>query len=156
MEGVGNYNRTFGHFEQMSGLKINFHKSEVYCLGNTKNRQDAFESIFTCQGSDLPMKYLGILIDKKRIKNSDWNGPIGKIEKKLGSWIGKNMSIAGRTILINSSISSIPLYMLSFYRLPMGVDKKFSTLSSKFLWGDDPTKKKYHLVRWSDVCLPKD
>jgi hypothetical protein len=102
------------------------------------------------------MKYLGIPIDKKRIKNSDWNGPIGKIEKRLGSWIGKNMSIAGRTILINSSISSITLYMLSFYRLPVGVDKKFSTLSSKFLWGDDPTKKKYHLVRWSDVCLPKD
>jgi hypothetical protein len=28
------------------------------------------------------MKYLGIPIDKKRIKNSDWNGPIRKIEKK--------------------------------------------------------------------------
>jgi hypothetical protein len=76
----------------MSGLKINFHKSKVYCLGKEKNRQDAFESIFTCQGSDLPMKYLGIPIDKKRIKNSDWNRPIGKNEKKLGSWIGKNIS----------------------------------------------------------------
>jgi hypothetical protein len=102
------------------------------------------------------MKYLGIPIDEKRIKNSDWNGPIGKIEKKLGSWIGKCMSIAGRTILINSSITSITLYMLSFYRLPVGVGKKFSTLSSNFLWGDEPEKKKYHLVGWSDVCLPKD
>jgi hypothetical protein len=82
--------------------------------------------------------------------------PSGKIEKKLGSWIGKNMLVAGRTILINLSISSITLHMLSFYRLPVGVDKKFSTLSSKFLWRDDPMKKKYHLVRWYDVCLPKD
>jgi hypothetical protein len=22
--------------------------------------------------------------------------------------------------------------------------------------GDNPIKKKYHLMRWSDVCLPKD
>jgi hypothetical protein len=70
-------------FEQMSGLKINFHKSEVYCMGAAKERQEAFESIFACQSKELPMKYLGIPIDKKRIKNSDWNGPIGRIEKNL-------------------------------------------------------------------------
>jgi hypothetical protein len=67
------------------------------------------------------MKYLGIPVDKKRIKNSDWNGPIGKVEKKLGSWIGKHMSIARRTILINPSISSVLLYMLSFFLVSRGV-----------------------------------
>jgi hypothetical protein len=80
------------------------------------------------------MKYLGILIEKKRTGNSEWNGPIGKIEKNLGSWIGKHMSVSGRTIVINSSITSLNLYMLSFYRLPVGVGKKFNTLSSNFLW----------------------
>jgi hypothetical protein len=60
-----------GLFEQMSGLKINFHKSEVYCMGAAKERQEVFESIFTCQSKELPMKYLGIPIDEKRIKNSD-------------------------------------------------------------------------------------
>jgi hypothetical protein len=95
-------------------------------------------------------------MDKKRIRNSDRNGPIGKVETKLSSWIGKSISIAGRTILINSSIFSVPLHMLSFYRLPVRIGKKFATLSSGFLWGDDPTKKKYHLVGCSNVCLPKD
>jgi hypothetical protein len=29
-------------FEHMSGLKLNFHKSEVYCLGQAKERQEIF------------------------------------------------------------------------------------------------------------------
>jgi hypothetical protein len=65
------------------------------------------------------------------------------------------MSIARRKILINPSISSVPLYMLSFYRLLVGIGKKFSMLSSGFLWGDDPTKKKYHVVDWSTAFFTK-
>jgi hypothetical protein len=55
-------------FEQLSGLKINFHKSEIYCFGRAKEREVEFERIFTCQSNILPMKYLGIPIDKKRLE----------------------------------------------------------------------------------------
>ena len=34
-------------FEQMSGLKINFHKSEVCCLGISEERQNVFKEILT-------------------------------------------------------------------------------------------------------------
>lgn len=36
-------------FEQLSGLKINFHKSEVFCLGEATDRQDSYAEIFTCK-----------------------------------------------------------------------------------------------------------
>ena len=32
-----------------------------------------YEMIFSCVSGQLPMKYLGIPIDKKRIMNKDWN-----------------------------------------------------------------------------------
>jgi hypothetical protein len=47
-------------FEQMSGLKINFHKSEVICLGDAIALKDSFVEIFTHPYADLPLKYLGI------------------------------------------------------------------------------------------------
>lgn len=59
-------------FEHLTGLKINFHKSEVYCLGDSVERQDAYSSIFTCQEGTLPFKYLGIPIKDKRLNNKDW------------------------------------------------------------------------------------
>jgi hypothetical protein len=69
-------------FEEMSGLKINFHKSEVYCLGRAKDRVRQFEEILTCKSGDLPMKYLGIPIDEKRLSVSRWNPIIEKFGKK--------------------------------------------------------------------------
>jgi hypothetical protein len=30
-------------FEQLSGLKINFHKSEIFCFGKAKDEEDNWE-----------------------------------------------------------------------------------------------------------------
>ena len=48
-------------FEHLSGLKINYHKSEIVCFGDAKNNSEKFTDIFTCVEGKLPMKYLGIL-----------------------------------------------------------------------------------------------
>lgn len=57
-------------FEQISGLKINFHKSEIYCLGDAIQRRDSYSEIFTCNIGSLPFSYLGIPIDSKRLSCS--------------------------------------------------------------------------------------
>ena len=45
-------------FEQLSGLKINFHKSEIFCFGKAKDEEDDYRSIFGCEVGALPFKYL--------------------------------------------------------------------------------------------------
>jgi hypothetical protein len=35
-------------FEKLSGLKINFHKSEMYCFGEAKGMQDEYLVVFGC------------------------------------------------------------------------------------------------------------
>jgi hypothetical protein len=54
-------------FEQISGLKINFHKSEIYYLGEAKERAQRYSEIFTCPTAELPMKYLGMPVDEKKL-----------------------------------------------------------------------------------------
>jgi hypothetical protein len=66
----------------LSGLKINFYKSEIYCLGAAKERGQHYSEIFTCPNSELPMTYLGMPIDEKRLVVSQWD-PIGE---KLAGW----------------------------------------------------------------------
>ena len=70
-------------FEKMSGLKINFQKSEVYCFGNANNNKDAYAEIFTCPIKNLPMSYLGVPIDHKTLSNSQWSKTEEKFEKKI-------------------------------------------------------------------------
>jgi hypothetical protein len=44
----------------MSGLKINFLKSEVCCFGEARDRLEQYTSIFTCVEGEVPFKYLGV------------------------------------------------------------------------------------------------
>jgi hypothetical protein len=47
-------------FEHMSGLKINFHKSELFCYGLAKDHEMDYSCLFGCGIGSFPLKYLGI------------------------------------------------------------------------------------------------
>jgi hypothetical protein len=59
-------------FEQVSGLKINFHKSELICFGDAQDSLDQYMEIFGYKQGDLPLRYLGIPIHFKKLRNSYW------------------------------------------------------------------------------------
>jgi len=59
-------------FEQISGLKINFHKSEIFCFGEAKNYENHYMELFGCNLGNFPIKYLGILIHYIKLSNNDW------------------------------------------------------------------------------------
>lgn len=142
-------------FEKVYGLKINFHKSELYYLGDAALRSSAYNEIFTCSVGDFPFTYLGIHIDVKRLSNAQWKPVEGKVEKRLAGWKGNFLSMGGRTVLINSCMSSVPLYMLSFLEAKE-VIKRIDHSRKRMLWHEHQGKRKYHLVNWHTVCLPKD
>lgn len=49
-------------FEQASGLKINFHNSELFCFSQAHAFVEQYTILFGCQEGGFPLKYLGILI----------------------------------------------------------------------------------------------
>ena len=59
-------------FEWMSGLKINYHKSEVIVFGVEEEEQQRIANMLNCKIGKLPMTYLGIPISEKtaRLENS--------------------------------------------------------------------------------------
>ena len=56
-------------FEQLSGLKINFHKSELFCVGRAKEEQDTYRQLFRCELGSLSSSYLGIPIHHRKLSN---------------------------------------------------------------------------------------
>jgi hypothetical protein len=80
----------------------------------------------------------------------------GTFEKRLSSWKGKNLSLGGRLTLINSVLSSLPMYMMSFFSIPKGVLKRLDYFRSRFFWQNDEQKRKYRLAKWDILCQPKE
>jgi hypothetical protein len=58
-------------FEQASGLKINFHKSEIYCFREAHGFEDRYKSLFGCNAGSFPFIYLGMPIHFRKLRNSD-------------------------------------------------------------------------------------
>jgi hypothetical protein len=99
-------------FEWMYGLKINFHKSEVFVFGAVQQERERMANMLNCSLGTWPMKYLGIPISDGRLKPSVFDHIVGKMEKRLHPWKGKHLSSGGRLILTNSCLSSLPNYTI--------------------------------------------
>jgi hypothetical protein len=68
-------------FEQLSGLNINFHKSEIFYFDEARNFENIYSQLFECQVGAYPFKYLVIPMHYKRLNNIDWKELEQRIEK---------------------------------------------------------------------------
>jgi hypothetical protein len=57
-------------------------------------------------------------MNHKRLTNKDWNVIVIDL-KKISSWKEKLLSYGGCLVLINSVLSSLPMYMISFFEVPI-------------------------------------
>jgi len=120
-------------YELMSGLKINFGKSEVIMIYGDNMKHSLYAEIFNCQLGTFPIKYLGVPVSPSRLHVKDWTILENKNAKKLSSWKGNSLSIAGRIVSINSSLSRTFIYHMSMYLLPKTTSQTLDKQRRKFL-----------------------
>ncbi|MCI00018.1 LINE-1 reverse transcriptase like, partial [Trifolium medium] len=87
-------------FELTSGLKVNFHKSELMGINvQPQWLKDAAETL-NCKVGSFPTKYLGLPIGGDPRKNRTWEPVINSLRKKLSSWKCRSLSMGGRLVLL--------------------------------------------------------
>jgi len=131
-------------FELAAGLKVNFIKSKIGGVGVTKNYLQRFSKMLNCDTMQLPFSYLGMPIGDNPKKHYMWKDVVEKIRKKLAKWKGKHLSFAGKTCLLKSVITSLPLFFLSFFKMPKSVEKEIKRIQREFLWGWDVKVGRLH------------
>jgi hypothetical protein len=98
---------------------------------------------------------LGIPIHFRRLKNGDWTGS-GPVREKMVGWIGNLLSYANHLVLINSVLTSLPMFMLYCLEITKRVCKRLDFFRSIFFWESDRHKRKYRLTKWNIICRTKD
>jgi reverse transcriptase-like protein len=154
---VTNYFRILDVFALMSGLYLNYDKSNIisWCSDDKQWAMNVANQI-GCKHTECPITYLGLPLGANMNKGSSWKPVISKIESKLSSWKAKTLSRAGRLVLIKSVLNSLPIYFMSMFRMPKIVAAKIVKLQRKFLWGETSSGKLVPPpVKWSSVELPK-
>ncbi|CAL5411454.1 unnamed protein product [Camellia sinensis] len=139
----------------MSGLKINFHKSQVCGIGVQDDLVKEFAAGLNCHSQKLPMKYLGLPLGANPRRKSTGQPVVDKFKKKLALWKRKCLSFAGRLTLIRSVLSSLPVYFLFLFKMLVGIARSIDKIQSNFLWGGTELRRKIHPVSWKEACLSK-
>jgi hypothetical protein len=153
--GIANLKFLLLCFENMSGLRINFHKSEVMVLGTTDQEKQCIANMLNCKLGSFPFTYLGLPIGDKAITAGDWGPLTLRVGRRADPWMGKFMSSAARLTLVNACLSNLPLHAMGVYLLGEGIHLQFRRNRARFFWKANGPRRKYHWVRWEALCKPK-
>jgi hypothetical protein len=80
---------------------------------------------------------------------------IDSLRKRLNAWGNKFVSLGGRIVLLNAVLNAIPIFYLSYLKIPILVWKKVRRIQPDFLWGGRRGRRRISWIKWETVCLPK-
>ena len=84
-----------------------------------------------------------------------WDSIKDRFRRRLTTGKRQYISKGGRITLIRSTLSSLPVYFLSLFRMPKIVCSRLEKIQRDFLWGGGNLERKPHLVNWKTVCHEK-
>lgn len=102
-------------------------------------------------------KYLGVPLIHKRVSKTTYYHILEKVQDRLAGWKAEQLSMAGRTLLVQSVTSAIPVYTMQTTRIPEAINQEIDRRNCRFVWGnkDNKKRKQKHLVAWDKVCKAK-
>jgi hypothetical protein len=107
-------------------------QERFFCFIHSNEEEAHYMNLLCCEVRSFPFNYLGIPIHCRKLKNSEFKAMEDHFEKKLASWMGKLLSYGDRLVHINSVLTSLPIFMMSFFEIPKGVQKIIYFYTSQF------------------------
>ncbi|OMO52408.1 reverse transcriptase [Corchorus capsularis] len=143
-------------FASASGLSMSLSKSKLFISPNVVSRVASRMS----QVCGIPLtrdlgRYLGVPVVHGRSSRYLYLSVVDKIRGKLTGWKRNLLSRAGRRTLAQSVLNAIPVYTMQTIFLPISICNWIDWITRNFIWGGDENSSHGHLVRWSQVSLPK-
>ena len=144
-------------FCSMSGQSMSITKSRVYFSPNVdRDTRESLCDILEFASTTSLGKYLGFPIKHPSTTIQEFNFILDKVKQKLFGWKANMLSLAGQAVLIQTSSSTIPSYIMQGTYLLGRILDGISRVNRNFLWGSSKTTRKIHWVGWQKVTKPKE
>jgi len=120
----------------LSGLKVNYEKTEALWIGSFKNRTDKLEINQNIKWSSRKVKALGVWfsISKEEAVMPNYQEKKGKISKILSCWQLRRLTLLGKVTVIKSLAASQLVYIMSSLPSSQSYLKEIHQLLYNFLW----------------------
>ena len=121
------------------GVSINFLRQVKCCWGLNPLLQST--------------TYVGVPLFLSKNRSNDLKLVKERLESKLSSWKGRNLSWAGRATLIKFMAQSIPTYTMATLQFPRKLCDQLDSVIRRFWW--NPKTEPGHFwtpIAWSALC----
>ena len=145
-------------YEAASGQTINYSRSSITFSTNVDAQTKVTVcNIFQIQAEHNHIKYLGLptLIgrDKKEVFTYDkeilWH--------RLQGWRTKNVSQAGKEVLLKTVAQALPNYVMNVFLLPHELCLELERMMNSFWWGGSNIGSRgIRWTSWDNLCVPKN
>nr|GEV07810.1 RNA-directed DNA polymerase, eukaryota, reverse transcriptase zinc-binding domain protein [Tanacetum cinerariifolium] len=136
-------------FYLASGLKINLHKSKLMGIDVSSNVVAAAAFLIGCFILTAPFNYLGMKVGSNMSRITSWDDVISKVSLRLSKCKLKLLSIGGHLSFLKSVLTSIPLYHMSIFKIPIGVSNHLESIRRNFFYGVDGSDMKLAWIGWN-------
>ena len=140
---------TFDKYQTISGLKVNYDKTEILRIGSIRKTNAKLYSQKPLHWSDGPITILGIEFstDIEEIFKSNYKKVIIKMENLVKLWRMRDLTLYGKNTVLKSLIISQLIYVSSVLPFPATQDmEKIKELFNKFLWDGKRSKIAHNVL----------
>jgi hypothetical protein len=139
-----------------SGQRINLQKSSIFfgnkCLMPVKN---AVKSALEVHNEVLQDSYLGMPTEIARAASSSFTFLVDRVWRSVSIGADRPMSRAGKAVKLKTVTQAIPNYVMSCFRVPVGICNKLKSSVANDWWGIEEGKRKLHWRSWDWLSTPK-
>ena len=143
--------RVFSHaatYERASGTRINLDKCEGLWIGTNKNRTDKPQGI---KWHTDKIKIIGFYLGNENIERANWEPRIERFKKTLNLWRTRDLSLCGKSLVINQLAASGLWCTGYLFPLPKWANHSLNTSIFYFFWNG-----KLNFVKQKTCRLPRD
>jgi hypothetical protein len=122
-------------------------KSTLVFSSTEQQLANSLAAYMGCTVSTFFVTYLGLPLSEKRLAKMDYLSLIHRIAARLLGSSATFLLLAGKIILTNAVLLSLPMYFMTAFILPKWVIREIDVIRRNFLWrGIDANSKKIHLT----------
>ena len=131
-------------FGEFSGLRINKDKSDILCLRTWNRNGDNIQGIKITD--NITVTGTRISASAECDNEFNLNTALDKIQSTIESLSGRNLSLAGKSLIINSKIFGMLMHHFRHNILTPPQIKRINRMIFKFIW-NGPDKVKREIIR---------
>lgn len=148
--------KSLDRFCAYSGQKVSLIKSHIYFSNNVNDFiADQLESRAGIPRTKDLGRYLGVPSIHGRVSDTTFSNLLERLKTRLEGWKAKSLTLAGRHVLAQSVLSTIPYYVMQTAKLPLGLCDTIDKRIRQFIWGGPNKERSCSLVKWTTVTQPK-